>query len=305
MVIDESTLSNYTSALNSYITFCRLHDRPIEPTQDTLSFYTVYMCHHIKPDSVDTYLSGICNQLEMYFPEVRKIRSSALVTKTLQGCKRLKGSPVHRKKALPISVLRDICQLFSTSSSHDDFLFCSLLCSGFYALLRLGELTYPDSRKLRNPRKVTKRSSVVYPDNLSYQFLLPSHKVDPFFEGNTIIVHRLSLRGPEPRPLFNRYLTSRDSLFPFNPELWLCSNGKVPTRSFFTKRLRRFCGKSMAGQSLRSGGATALAENGVLPHIIQGIGHWSSEAFRSYMRKSPVLIQAFLFPAPVSSSQDV
>jgi hypothetical protein len=38
MVIDESTLSNYTSALNSYITFCRLHDRPIEPTRDTLSF---------------------------------------------------------------------------------------------------------------------------------------------------------------------------------------------------------------------------------------------------------------------------
>jgi hypothetical protein len=38
MVLDKSTLSNYTSALNSYITFCHLHNRPIEPTRDTLSF---------------------------------------------------------------------------------------------------------------------------------------------------------------------------------------------------------------------------------------------------------------------------
>jgi hypothetical protein len=296
MVIDESTLNNYTSALNSYITFCRIHGRSIEPTQDTLSFYTVYMCHQIKPSSVDTYLSGICNQLEVYFPEVRKIRSSALVAKTLQGCKCLKGSPANRKSALPLSVLNNICRSFSSSSSHDDFLFCALLCTGFYALLRLGELTYPDSRKLQNPRKLSRRSSVSFPDNSSFQFLLPSHKVDPFFEGNNIVVRRLLPNGIDPLPLFMQYLVSRDNLFPFKPELWIRSNGSVPTCSFFTTQLRQFCDASYAGQSLRSGGATALAGAGVSPHIIQGIGRWSSEAFRIYMRKSPVLIQALLFP---------
>jgi hypothetical protein len=82
--LDKSTFGSYSSALNSYITFCKLHKRPIEPTADTMSFYVVYMSHHIKPDSVDTYLSGICNQLELHFPNVRSIRSSHMVSRTLK-----------------------------------------------------------------------------------------------------------------------------------------------------------------------------------------------------------------------------
>jgi hypothetical protein len=71
--IDVSTWKNYGSALNSYLSFVRMHNIEVEPTADTLSLYTVYMSHHIKPDSVDTYLSGICHQLEPYFPNVRDI----------------------------------------------------------------------------------------------------------------------------------------------------------------------------------------------------------------------------------------
>jgi hypothetical protein len=66
--IDVSTFKSYSSALNSYLTFVRLHDLPVEPTPDTLSFYTVFMSHHIDPKSVSSYLSGICQQLEPHFP---------------------------------------------------------------------------------------------------------------------------------------------------------------------------------------------------------------------------------------------
>src|SRR6267143_1363693 len=77
--IDNSTWKGYGSALNSYFKFTRLHNFPIDPTPDTLSLFTVYMCHHIKPKSVDSYLSGICQQLETYFPDIRKERRSPLV----------------------------------------------------------------------------------------------------------------------------------------------------------------------------------------------------------------------------------
>ncbi|KAJ7125748.1 hypothetical protein C8R43DRAFT_1135075 [Mycena crocata] len=93
--IDRSTANTYGSALNSYLEFCRLHGLPIEPTADTLSFYTVFMCHHIEPRSVDSYLSGICNQLEAHFPQIRETRKSMLVARTLQGCKRLRGTALH------------------------------------------------------------------------------------------------------------------------------------------------------------------------------------------------------------------
>jgi hypothetical protein len=155
MAIDESTFSNYTSAINSYVSFCRNHNFPTEPTPDTLSFYTVYMSHHIKPSSVDSYLSGICNQLEVYFPDVRKAWKIQLVTRTLWGCKCLKGSPVSRKLALTISILNDICSSLCPSSSHNDILFVTLVCTGFYSLMRLGELVWPDSASLQNWNKVS------------------------------------------------------------------------------------------------------------------------------------------------------
>ena len=46
----------------------------------------------------------------------------------------------------------------------------------------------------------------------------------------------------------------------------------------------------IAGQSLRAGGATMLAEMGFAPHIIQAAGRWSSEAFQIYVRKNPFLL---------------
>jgi hypothetical protein len=75
-------------------------------------------------------------------------------------------------------------------ATHDDFRFTSQLLTGFYALLRLGELTYPDRVSLRNPRKVSQQASVSW----WYGYSLPGHKADAFFEGNAFLIQKLS--GP-------------------------------------------------------------------------------------------------------------
>ena len=154
--LDNSTWKNYGSALNSYLNFIKMHDYPLKPTPDTLSLFTVYMCHHIKPDSVGTYLSGICHQLEPYFPNVRTSRNSALVHRTLQGCKRIRATPTSRKQALTINDLETVVNALSSSTDYDDCLFLAQLLTGFFALFRLGEMTYPDDTSLRDPQKVTK-----------------------------------------------------------------------------------------------------------------------------------------------------
>ena len=144
LAIDTSTLHNYSSALNSYLTFVRLHDLPVDPTPDTLSFYTVFMSHHIAPRSVSTYLSGICQQLEPYFPNVRTARLSPLVERTMKGCLRLLGVATSRKRALTFSDLSLVVNDLSHSSLHDDMLFVAMLLTGFFALMRLGELAFPN-----------------------------------------------------------------------------------------------------------------------------------------------------------------
>ena len=68
--VEPGSAASYSSTVKSYFDFCSAHSFPVDPTPDTLSFYSVYSAHYIKPDSVSSYLSGICNQLEPLFSEV-------------------------------------------------------------------------------------------------------------------------------------------------------------------------------------------------------------------------------------------
>lgn len=291
--IDISTAVTYTSHLQSYLTFCKLHQRAIIPTVDTLSFYTVYMCHHIKPDSVDSYLSGICNQLEGLFPDVRDIRKHRLVARTLQGCKKMYGVPALRKDPLSMTHLYSLLRAFPPIS-YDNILFCLLFICGFFALHRLGELTWPDNTALRDSRKVIKRSSVVF-YSTGFGYTLPEHKADRLFEGSKVIIS--SSNAPpdlDPRFYFNSYLHSRDSRFPMQPALFLTSDGNIPTRRWFLTRLDSVLTGNISGHSMRAGGATHFASLGWPDDRIQALGRWSSEAYRIYIRKNPVVLQALL-----------
>jgi hypothetical protein len=293
--IDVSSAASYSSALQSYLSFCRSHDFPIEPTPDTLSFFTVYMSHHIKPSSVNSYLSGICNQLEPFFPNVRHHRRHPLVTRTLRGCRKLRALPTSRKTPLSrteLASLRDP----HMSGSYDDVLFFTQLVVGFHALLRLGELVWPDNASLRDYRKVTKRHTVeLLP--LGFSFLLPSHKADRFFEGNRVILQRLAAPD-DPDSAFRLYLRSRDHRFPLHSPLWLRTDGSIPTRGWFIRRLRHHFPSDVGGHSLCAGGAMALAQAGVAPNIIQATGRWASDTFQVYIRQHPVLLAALLYGQP-------
>ena len=295
--LDTSSFGTYTSALNSYLTFCNIHKLPMEPTPDTLSFYIVFLSSFIKPDSVNTYLSGICQQLEPFFPDVRRNRKSMLVSRTMTGCMRRFGSLVNWKTPLSHANLLFVIDSMVSRPSHDDLLFLAILLTAFYALMRLGELVFPDKKALRNYRKISLRHSVsILPTR--YSFFLPSNKGDRFFEGNTIVVQKTNT-PTDPYNPFLRYISSRDKKFPLHPELWLTSRGSVPTRHWFISRLRKFFPRNIAGHSLRSGGATSLAETGADLATIQAVGRWSSDAFRIYIRKNPVVIHAILLGRPV------
>jgi hypothetical protein len=45
---------------------------------------------------------------------------------------------------------------------------------------------------------------------------------------------------------------------------------------------------------MRAGGATALAEAGTAPALLQAAGRWSSDTFNRYVRKNPFLFKALL-----------
>jgi hypothetical protein len=293
--LDFSTRHTYASTLNSWLAFINMHNFDIQPTPDTLSYFVVNMSHQISPRSVKSYLSGLVQQLEPNFPNIREVRGSRLVTRTMKGCLKMLSKPIQRKDPLSIDDLQYLQTRFHYSQNHDDLLFFALLVTGFHGLLRLGELTFPDDPAIREWRKVPRRGSLIL-QSPQYTFLLAAHKADRFFEGNRVVIRAFegARNSFDPFPVFSQYIASRDRLFPAASPLWLTSKGDVPTRSFFMSCFHTYFSKSYGGASMRAGGATHLAKLGTSSSVIHGLGRWSSEAWEVYIRIHPTLLQALL-----------
>ena len=114
-------------------------------------------------------------------------------------------------------------------------------------------------------------------DNYYISLFLPTHKSDAFFQlGNqpdNLLLFRKSIWA------FHLYLISWDLNFQAHSELWLHSDGTIPTCSWFMTQLHAFFSKSIGGQSMCAGSATALVEAGIAPALIQAAGRWSLDTF--------------------------
>ena len=245
--LDKSTSLAYSSALNSYLAFCTMHGFDPEPSVDTLSFYVTYMCHHIEPRSVRTYLAGIVSELEAFYPHVREVRQSSVVARTLKGSMCRFSAPVRQKEPLTRDDLTTVTASLPLPISHEDLLFCALLQTGFFGLNRLGKLVWPDNTALQSFSKVSWRSSVQLTPT-SYSFEIRRDKVDTRFEGSKVVIQHSALE-PDPLDTFTRYLYSRDARFPLHPQLWLRSDGSMPLHRWFLRRLHVFFPRSIGGHS--------------------------------------------------------
>lgn len=120
-------------------------------------------------------------------------------------------------------------------------------------------------------------------------------RADRFYEGNTVRIPQQA-RGPDPYTAFTAYVGMRDqSRSALHPALWVTSAGTIPTRSWFTTRLKQlFPDAFIGGHSMRPGGATFYAIEGMPGEWIQPLGRWSSDTFQMYIRKHPVVLHGLL-----------
>ena len=194
MAIDAAMHLSYTSVLNSYLTFCKLHNFDIDPTPETLSLYVTYQSTFISPKSVDFYLSGIANQMESFFLDVQKNHHSALVSHTLKGAKRQHSIPIDCKSPY----------LWKTSSRPLITMTYYSSPNSSHGLLHLSELCFSDHLAIQDFSKISLCSSVQWlPDTFS--FWLPSHLTDPTFKGSHIIIQQMH-QSPDPHSAFIKYL---------------------------------------------------------------------------------------------------
>jgi len=188
---------------------------------------------------------------------------------------------VRRKCELTSSDLEWLFNHFDTSK-HDDTLFLMITLMGFHALLWLGEMTQPDSQEKSTSRKLSSQHTLCL-HTQHFTYLLLFHKGDRFFDGNMVLVSSQPTSRMCPLQMMHHYLASRDSIFGLFPELWLTSDGCIPSCLWFVTKICSVLGSDVAGHSLRSGGATALALERVADDHIQAAGWWALDSFRVYI----------------------
>lgn len=246
---------------------------------DLFCMYVSVTCRRLNPRTVVSYLSGISRCLEPSFPSVNLLSNSPAVRRVLKACLKKFSPPVRRAQPC---LLSDFDIVFkSTSSSYDDLLFVCLLTFGFAGLHRLGEITVPDSTVLRDPQASIFRSSLlVSSPPTHFEYILPYSKVNQFHLGQTIVIYSNPQQSACAVTHLLKYLSLRDLIWPTLTPLFLTSAGESPTRSWFLRRFRPLFPFQKTGHSLRSGGATYLANRGVDLSLIKEAGRWSSSAFK-------------------------
>jgi hypothetical protein len=227
-VLESTMASAYDSHLNSYLNFCRLHNHDVKPMEDTMSFFIVWLAHHIEPRSVDTYLSGIVSQLEPHFPRVHDVHMSLLVSRTLKGCKKHLSKPINHKQPLSNNNLALVVDTLTSSDLYDDILFVAMLVTGFKTLQRLGKLVWPDVLKHQSYQKLPLHHTL-HVDHNSASYMLPYQKNSALGCSCQILLLAEEEAWINPLALFNRYISMRNQQFPYHLQIWLTTWGTTPT----------------------------------------------------------------------------
>ncbi|SGY56011.1 BQ5605_C006g04101 [Microbotryum silenes-dioicae] len=298
LALEPKTQSDYTRAVRQWIAFISYyraqgHDIMYHPTEDMLSAFIQHRFRTVS--SVYQTLSGLAfHFLPVMGNTWTTVRSSQLVRNTIIGGIKLKRRA--RKQAKPLG-FRSVALVLRTAGAlrdldYDSLLFLAMVSLGFASCARSAELTVPSTIRFWDPAKLPQRSTVKMDSN-GFSVHLPYHKADRRWQGSFLYFTPCTT-DPAFLRILHRYLQARDSRNKSCDLLFLTRGGLPPTRTWFIGRLRRTFGSAYSGHSLRAGGATHYALQGLLADIIKRLGCWRSSAWEQYVRVSLQLQQALL-----------
>ena len=257
--------------------------------------YISFIHKSINPQTLLSYLSALADKHASIGLEWNHIRFDPLIIRAL---KLIKRNYLHQptKKAELISRLH-LQQLSNTLSYniYDNLLFLAIAFSSFYGLARLGELIQSNSSSAVN---------TLYIDNITIHtdsnppcilIYLPIAKTRNSAFPDVLIIHK-SFDELCPFRILLLYLKARLSLnLTHDPKYLFChADGSLATKQWFLNKLNAISMHHLTGHGFRAGGTTELICRGLPPYIVQMIGRWSSDAFEEYIRRHPLVMNAYL-----------
>jgi hypothetical protein len=180
-------------------------------------------------------------------------------------------------------------------ADYDTRVYATMAVVGVFCLLRIGELC---SVKYENRSKFICNKDIKFAKGHAV-FTLFNTKTDKDKKG--VVKAAGDARGhPNPyRMLYVLKSTKTSSTGAAEP-FFALRNGRPVTRYLFVKWLKttlqhvfpQIPAEEWNGISIRKGGATSALRAGVAGEVIQRLGNWTSEAYKTYIDHAPVDIIA-------------
>lgn len=296
-----ATLKTYSTGINAYVTFCRLHHIPsnlVYPASEFLLCAFVSSKQGLSPATLKNYVTGLRAwhiRGNHIFPTSERIK---LIVKTTIP----KTPSLPPKRAISIQMLECLALHLSNSAFDTAVLACA--CTAFWGLCRLGELLPSSLTTAETTLHQPLPSHVNSLPKDEFQIHLPYTKIkrekgeDIFLSQQhgpsnpvSALQKQLNLRLTYPKhPLFsftmdgvNHTLTKAQFLSHCN-SVWESHNFPRST-----------------GHSFRIGGTTHLLLCGIDPNVIKKVGRWSSDSYLRYWRNlDDILPSRVRFASPLS-----
>ena len=245
-------------------------------------FVTVLQ-RRVSPKTIKIYLCGI-----QYFSVRRgfkeKIADMDNLGYFLKAVRRKLGDTKKRRKRDPI-LFKHLVQMFEffekQFNKHDNTMLRALLTLAFFGMLRCSEYTSVGRKNWDADFDLGFQDVKFAPDQLKVTVFLKASKTDPFRDGCSLRLMSIDSLLCPVKSYFRVHADRAGPLFQF-------SDGKFVIRADITTILKKCCDKEVTlnTHSFRMGGASAAAAAGIPYFVIQQLGRWKSEAFKSYITLS-------------------
>ena len=172
-------------------------------------------------------------------------------------------------------------------SDYDTRIYATMAVIGVYCLLRIGELCFV---RYEGTSKFIRNRDVIF-SKKGVMFKLFRTKTDKDKKGVNKYISKLQGVSPNPERLM--YIARSSKVSSTHPDMpfFALKNGKAVTRYLFVKWLQDKLSqcfpdidkKEWSGISLRKGGATSAIRAGVQGEVVQKLGNWASDAYKTYV----------------------
>ena len=307
----QRTTASYNTGVNAFSIFCVLHDVDFIKadwvgSEDTMVYFVCYLADTkmLAHSTIKSYLAGVrnyCIKNSLEYPFVRYNGQPMLQLKlVLRGIKKSRTPKALLRLPVTADIMLRFFELLNSNvfiGEYERLLMKAALSIAYFGFLRCGEFT-THTNKFDPEVNLCLGDVVIDNSNPQEAYItLKASKTDPFRCGVTVSYFKVN--SPiDPVQNIHKFMRERsryatDQMMP----LFLFQDFTHLTRDRFLKRLHDLCnlsgiqGKNYSGHSFRIGAASSCAKQGIADHLIQSLGRWRSDCYKTYVRVSKSAIK--------------